>query len=77
MKRSNNRNIYTFLDKIKHIFPSVWLSAALFNSYALLNLTEAIMKGLDNGNSAYGVFVELQKGFPTVDRSILLRKLCH
>ena len=35
------------------------------------------MKGLDNGNLAYGVFVELQKGFPTVDRSILLRKLCH
>ena len=43
----------------------------------LLNLTEAIMKALDDGNFACGIFVELQKAFDTVDHSILLSKLCH
>ena len=46
-------------------------------SYALLNLTEAITKALDNGNFVYGIFVDLHKAFDTVDHSILLRKLCH
>ena len=46
-------------------------------SYALLNLTEAIMKALDDFNFAYGIFVDLQKAFDTVDRSIPLTKLCH
>ena len=46
-------------------------------SYALLNLTEAIMKALDDGNFAYDIFVNLQKAFDTLDHSILLSKLCH
>ena len=36
-------------------------------SYALLNLAKAIMKALDGGNFACGIFVELQKAFDTVD----------
>ena len=46
-------------------------------SYGLLNLTEAIMKALGDGNFAYGIFVDLQKAFDNVDHSILLSKLCH
>ena len=46
-------------------------------SYALLNLTEAIMKALDDGNFACGIFVDFHKAFDTVDHSILLSKLCH
>ena len=33
------------------------------------------MKALDDGNFAYGVFVNLQEAFDTVDHSILLSKL--
>ena len=46
-------------------------------SYALLNLTEAIMKALDDGNFACGIFVDFHEAFDTVDHSILLSKLCH
>ena len=40
-------------------------------------MTEAIIKGFDDGNFACGIFVDLQKAFDTVDHSILLNKLCH
>ena len=36
-----------------------------------------MIKSLDDGNFACGIFVDLQKAFYTVDHSILLSKLCH
>ena len=42
-------------------------------SYALLNLTESIMKALDEGNFACGIFVVREKVFDTVDH----KKLDH
>ena len=35
------------------------------------------MKALDDGNFSYGIFVDLQKAFDTVDHRILLSKLSH
>ena len=35
------------------------------------------MKALDDGNFAFGIFVDLQKAFDTVDHGILLSKLCR
>ena len=34
------------------------------------------MKALDDANLAFGIFVDLQKAFDTVDHSSLLSKLC-
>ena len=69
--------IYKFLDKnnIYSLQFGFWPHHS--TSYALLNLTEAIMKSLDDGNFACGIFVDLLKAFDTVDHSILLSKLCH
>ena len=69
--------IYKFLDKnvICSLQYGFWQHYS--TSYALLNLTEAKMKALDDGNFACGIFVVLQKAFNTVDHSILLSKLCH
>ena len=70
--------IYKFLDRNNIIYAvqfGFWQHYS--TSYALLNLTEAIMKALDDGNFACGIFVDLQKVFHTVDHSILLCKLCH
>ena len=35
------------------------------------------MKALDDGNFAYGIFVDLQKVFDTMNHSILLSKLWY
>ena len=35
------------------------------------------MKALNDGKFSYGIFVDLQKAFDTVDHRILLSKLCH
>ena len=70
--------IYKFLDKNNIIYSLQFGFRQHYSTlYALLNLTEAIMKALDNGNFACGIFVDLRKTFGTVDHSILLRKLCH
>ena len=68
--------IYKFLDKTTYILFSSFRQH-YSTSYALLNLTETIMKALDDGNFAWAIFVYLQKAFDTVDQSILLSKLSH
>ena len=46
------------------------------SSYAPVNLTDTIIKALDDDNFAYGIIADLQV-FDTVDHSILLSKLCN
>ena len=40
--------------------------------HALISLTEIIRKNLDEENIGYGIFVNLQKVFDTVEHDILL-----
>ena len=46
-------------------------------NYAFTSLTEMIRKALDEDKFDYGVFIDLQKAFDTVEHSILLSKLNH
>ena len=69
--------LYKFLDKNNIYSLQFGFQQHYSTSYALLNLTKDIMKALDDGNFACGIFVDLHKAFDTVDHSILLSKLCH
>ena len=70
--------IYKFFDKNNIIcFFQFGFRQHYSTSHTLLNLIEAIMNALDDGNFACGIFIDLQKAFDTVNHSILLSKLCH
>ena len=76
-KLMHNR-IYEFLEKYKLIYPLQFGFRQHYStSYALLNLTESIMKALDEGNFACGIFVDLEKAFDTVNHNIFFKKLDH
>ena len=46
-------------------------------NHAILNLLESIQKALNDGQIAYGLFMDLEKAFGTVSHDILLEKLNH
>ena len=78
MKKIMCNRIYKLLDKNNIRYSLQFGFRQHYStSYALLNLTEAIMKALDDGNFACGISGDLHKSFNTVDHSILLSKLCH
>ena len=58
---NNNNIIYNLQFGFRQQYPA---------SHALISTTENIRKALDDGNIGYGVFVDLQKPFDTVDHQI-------
>ena len=46
-------------------------------NHALITITEKIRKAIDNGKNTFGVFLDRQKAFDTVDHEILLSKVEH
>ena len=73
-----HRRLSNFLDKNKLIYSLQFAFRQNYStSYALIHLTETIKQSLDQGLFSYGIFVDLQKAFDTVDHDILLGKLEH
>ena len=71
------RRLYTFLNN-KNIYDLHFGFRQQYStSHVLINITENIIKTLDDGNVDSRVFVDLQKAFDTVDHQILLAKLNH
>ena len=48
-----------------------------YTAHTLISFSDDIRKNLDQGNIGYGIFVDLQKAFVTVEHGILLAKLDH
>ena len=63
---SNNNLIYLLQFGFKQKYST---------SHALINLTQNIRQTLDEDSFGFGIFVDLQKTFDTVDHKILLQKL--
>ena len=72
------KRLYTFLNNNNIIYNLHFGFIQQYcTSHALININENIRKALDDGNIGYGVLVDLQKAFDTVDHQILLAKLNH
>ena len=78
LKKIMYKRLYTFLNKNNLIDNLQFGFRQQYStSHPLINITENIRKALDDGNIDYGVFVDLQKAFDTIDHQILLAKLNH
>ena len=72
------KRLYTFLNKNNIIYNLQFEFRQQYStSHALINIIANIRKALDIRNIGYGLFVDLQKVFDTVDHQILLAKLNH
>ena len=83
-------NIYKIVEKLIHerLYSFLNLHNCIYDNqygfrkkhstnHALISITEDIRNALDNNQIAYGVFIDLQKAFDTVDHKILLSELDH
>ncbi len=70
--------VYKFLEKFKCFYKHQYgFRSKHSTNHALIDITETVRKGLDDGKIAGGVFVDLQKAFDTVNHEILIEKLRH
>ena len=72
------KGLHTFLNNKNIIYDLQFGFRQQYStSLALINITENIRKALNDGNIGFGVFIELQKAFDTVEHQILLAKWNH
>ena len=68
--------LYEFLNENKCFYDIQFGFRAKHSvNHALIDITESVRKALDDGKIVFGVFVDLQKAFDTVDHKILIDKL--
>ena len=78
-------NIGKLTEKIKTFFrakfssfqAAVWIQKQLPTNHAFIDITSRIQEACDNGQYAYGIYVDFKKAFETVNHNILLDKLAH
>ena len=47
------------------------------NEYAAMELTDKVLKDIDEKNISLAIFMDLSKAFDTLDHNILIKKLAH
>ena len=45
--------------------------------YAAMELTDKVLKDIDEKNISFAIFMDLSKAFDTLDHNILIKKLAH
>ena len=61
----------------KNIYYKHGFHKGFSTAHDLINLTDTIESATDNKQFVYGVFMDLQKVFDTVDHDILIEKMHH
>ena len=70
--------LYSYFDKNNLLYKSQYGFRTLHSTeLAALEITDIIMKDLDDGKLPIGVFLDLSKAFDTLDHNILINKLSH
>ena len=67
-----------YLNQNKILFPSQYGFRKNHNtSFATMDFLDKVAKSVDNGEFAFGVFIDLSKAFDTINHELLLTKLAH
>ena len=75
-KAMHTTRLYKFLEKYSSLYKKqLGYRNSHSTNHALLSITEKINKSLDNNEYSYGVFLDFQKAFDTVNHVVLLKKL--
>ena len=67
-----------YLNQNKILFPSQYGFRKNHNtSFATMDFLDKVAKSVDNGEFAFGVFIDLSKAFDTINHELLLTKLAY
>ena len=73
-----HQHLYRFLESFEILYPPQFgFRERQSTSNALLSLTESIKQSIGSGKVGFGIFLDLQKAFDSVNHKILLDKLEH
>ena len=73
-----HKRLFKYLDKFNILYEFQFgFRKGHSTTQALIEITDKIKKGIDNGNSTCGIFIDLCKAFDTVNHDILLNKMHH
>ena len=70
--------LYSFLEKNYLLFEQQYGFRNKLSTYhALIYITNRIQEACDNGQNVWGIYLEFQKTFDTVNHDMLMDKLAH
>ena len=73
-----HKRLYSFLEKNSLLFKQQYgFRNKLSANHALIDITKRMQEACDNGQYAFGIYVNIKKVFDTVNHNILLDKLAH